>query len=92
MASNAFDVAGKVAIVTGSSRGLGQYFGRALASTGADLVITSRNAGSLQAFQKEIEAMGHHAFSRLNWTFATTAVFNGWSKPRTLTTAKSTSS
>jgi gluconate 5-dehydrogenase len=63
MASNTFDLAGKVAIVTGASRGLGQYFGRALASAGADLVITSRNAGSLHAFQKEIEAMGCRAFA-----------------------------
>jgi NAD(P)-dependent dehydrogenase (short-subunit alcohol dehydrogenase family) len=30
-----FDLTGKVAIVTGASRGLGQYFGRALARAGA---------------------------------------------------------
>ncbi len=29
-----FDLTGKVAIVTGTSRGLGQYFGRALAKAG----------------------------------------------------------
>ncbi len=40
---NLFDLSGKVAIVTGTSRGLGQYFGRALAQAGADLVITSRD-------------------------------------------------
>ena len=37
-----FSVAGKVAVVTGASRGLGQTFARALAKAGADLVITSR--------------------------------------------------
>jgi NAD(P)-dependent dehydrogenase (short-subunit alcohol dehydrogenase family) len=63
MAGNAFDLTGKVAIVTGTSRGLGQYFGRALASAGADLVITSRKLSSLQAFQKEIEAIGRRAFA-----------------------------
>lgn len=49
-----FDLSGKVAIVTGSSRGLGQYFARALAGAGADLVITSRQLSSLDAFQKEL--------------------------------------
>lgn len=56
-----FDLIGKVAIVTGTSRGLGQYFGRALAKAGADLVITSRNLESLHAFQEEIEALGRRA-------------------------------
>ena len=39
-----FDLTGRVAIVTGASRGLGQIFGRALARAGADLVVTSRRA------------------------------------------------
>jgi NAD(P)-dependent dehydrogenase (short-subunit alcohol dehydrogenase family) len=55
---NLFDLTGKVAIVTGASRGLGQYFSRALASAGADLVITSRTLESLQPFQKELESTG----------------------------------
>jgi gluconate 5-dehydrogenase len=53
-----FDLTGKVAIVTGTSRGLGQYMARALARAGADLVITSRDAATLQNFQSEIEALG----------------------------------
>ncbi|MBC8101939.1 MAG: glucose 1-dehydrogenase [Cytophagales bacterium] len=57
-----FDLTGKVAVVTGASRGLGQYFGRALARAGADLVITSRErGGGLAEFQKEIEALGRRA-------------------------------
>lgn len=57
--SNAnFDLHGKVAIVTGASRGLGQYFSRALAEAGADLVITSRSRDSLDDFAAEIEALG----------------------------------
>jgi len=58
---NLFDLSGKVAIVTGTSRGLGQYFGRALARAGADLVITSRNLESLTQFKKEIESIGKRA-------------------------------
>ncbi|HWQ54899.1 MAG TPA: glucose 1-dehydrogenase [Bryobacteraceae bacterium] len=56
-----FDLSGQVAIVTGASRGLGQYLSRALARAGADLVITSRTLESLAPFQKEIEAMGRRA-------------------------------
>ena len=56
-----FDLTDRVAIVTGASRGLGQYFGRALARAGADLVITSRNVESLGAFKAEIEALGRRA-------------------------------
>ena len=61
MTSALFDLSGKVAIVTGASRGLGQYFGRALARAGADLVITSRHLDALTDFQAEIEALGRRA-------------------------------
>jgi len=61
MDQSPFSLAGKVAVVTGASRGLGQYFGRALAKAGADLVITSRDAGTLGPFQTEIEGLGRRA-------------------------------
>ena len=63
MEQNSFDLTGKVAIVTGTSRGLGQGFARALARAGADLVITSRDASTLAAFQKEIEALGRRVLA-----------------------------
>lgn len=58
MSTDLFDLTGKTAIVTGTSRGLGQYMGRALARAGADLVITSRNKDSLAEFRHEIEDLG----------------------------------
>jgi len=61
MTKNLFDLTGKVAMVTGTSRGLGQYMGRALARAGADLIITSRTKDSLADFAKEIEALGRKA-------------------------------
>jgi NAD(P)-dependent dehydrogenase (short-subunit alcohol dehydrogenase family) len=60
---SAFDLSGKVAIVTGAGRGLGQTFARALARAGADLVITSRSIDTLKAFQHEVESMGRRALS-----------------------------
>jgi NAD(P)-dependent dehydrogenase (short-subunit alcohol dehydrogenase family) len=61
MGNTMFDLTGKVAVVTGTSRGLGQYFGRALAEAGADLVITSRQKDSLGPFRQEIETLGREA-------------------------------
>jgi gluconate 5-dehydrogenase len=56
-----FDLTGQVALVTGASRGLGQYFARALAAAGADLIVTSRRKDDLLPFVAEIEALGRRA-------------------------------
>ena len=61
MNTTAFDLTGKVALLTGASRGLGQYFGRALARAGADLIITSRQPAFLKPFQAEIKSFGRKA-------------------------------
>jgi NAD(P)-dependent dehydrogenase (short-subunit alcohol dehydrogenase family) len=61
MNAHSFDLTGKVALVTGTSRGLGQYLGRALARAGADLVITSRDPASLKDFEAEVEGLGRRA-------------------------------
>ena len=61
MTSSLFDLSGQVALVTGASRGLGQYFGRALARAGADLIVTSRRKGDLLPFVAEIEGLGRTA-------------------------------
>jgi NAD(P)-dependent dehydrogenase (short-subunit alcohol dehydrogenase family) len=63
MSENLFDLTGQVAIVTGTSRGLGQYFARALARAGADLVLTSRTRESLADFEAEIKALGRRVVS-----------------------------
>ncbi len=57
-----FDLSGKVALVTGTSRGLGQYFARALARAGADIAMTSRDKQSLSTFADEIRALGRQCF------------------------------
>ncbi len=56
-----FDLTGQTALITGASRGLGQYFGRALAKAGADLIVTSRKRDDLASFVAEIEGLGREA-------------------------------
>jgi gluconate 5-dehydrogenase len=63
MSDSLFDLSGKVALVTGTSRGLGQYFARALARAGADIAVTSRDKQSLSAFADEIRALGRQTLS-----------------------------
>ena len=58
MSLKEFDLTGRVALVTGCSRGLGQIFARALADAGADLIVTSRKLDDVQPFADEIESMG----------------------------------
>jgi NAD(P)-dependent dehydrogenase (short-subunit alcohol dehydrogenase family) len=56
-----FDLSGKVALVTGGSRGLGYQMSKAFAARGADVIICSRKLESCQAVAREIEAMGRRA-------------------------------
>jgi NAD(P)-dependent dehydrogenase (short-subunit alcohol dehydrogenase family) len=58
-----FDLSGHVALVTGTSRGLGQYMARALAKAGADLVLTSRGVDRLSAFETEMKSLGRRTLS-----------------------------
>ena len=56
--STLFDLAGKFALVTGASRGLGREFALTLARAGAEVAITSRTADSLDATRAAIEKLG----------------------------------
>ncbi len=58
MSANLFDLTGKIALVTGASRGLGKTFALALARAGADVAITSRTLASLDETKGLVEALG----------------------------------
>lgn len=62
MISEQLSLAGKTAIVTGSGRGLGRAMALAMAEAGADLVITARTLGEIEAVGKEVEQCGRTAF------------------------------
>jgi NAD(P)-dependent dehydrogenase (short-subunit alcohol dehydrogenase family) len=58
-----FDLTGRVAIVTGGSRGIGRAIAHAYAQAGAAVVIASRKADACQAVADEIEDAGGQALA-----------------------------
>lgn len=56
-----FDLSGRVALVTGAARGLGEATALALAHAGADVVLGLRDASSTPAVAGAIEALGRRA-------------------------------
>jgi len=54
---------GKVAIVTGSGRGLGRAMAIALADAGADLVVTARTPSEIEETAREIERIGRRVLT-----------------------------
>jgi NAD(P)-dependent dehydrogenase (short-subunit alcohol dehydrogenase family) len=57
-----FSLAGKKALVTGASRGIGQVIAVAFAQAGADVALVARGADGLAATAKEVRDLGRQAF------------------------------
>jgi NAD(P)-dependent dehydrogenase (short-subunit alcohol dehydrogenase family) len=58
-----FSLAGKVALVTGASSGLGSGFARALAQAGADVALAARRRSGLEATSRQIQDLGRKALA-----------------------------
>lgn len=58
-----FDFTGKVALVTGGSRGLGYQMVKAFAERGADVIIASRKLENCEAVAEEVRALGRKALA-----------------------------
>jgi NAD(P)-dependent dehydrogenase (short-subunit alcohol dehydrogenase family) len=58
-----FDLTGKVALITGGSRGLGLQMVRAFARHGADVIIASRKLDACEAAAQEVRALGRRAMA-----------------------------
>jgi len=58
-----FDLSGKTAVITGSSRGIGKAIALAMAAFGARVVISSRKADACEAVAAEIRAAGGSALA-----------------------------
>ena len=61
--NNLFDLSGKIALVTGGSRGLGREMSLAFARAGADVVVASRKLESCAETVAEIEALGRRGLA-----------------------------
>ncbi|MGB1274887.1 MAG: SDR family NAD(P)-dependent oxidoreductase, partial [Nannocystaceae bacterium] len=72
----AFDLTGKVAIVTGSSRGIGRSIALHLADAGARVVVSSRKQPACEAVVEEIVDRGGQATAiTCNTTFPTAKTY-----------------
>lgn len=55
------DLSGRIALVTGASRGIGYFLARGLAAAGAHVVAVARTTGGLEELDDEIKASGGQA-------------------------------
>ena len=58
-----FDLSGKIALITGGSRGLGYQMAKAFAERGADIVVASRKLDACEEVAEEIRKLGRKALA-----------------------------
>ena len=63
MSLNLFDLTGKVAVVTGSGKGIGKALALGMAQAGADVVVTARTESDIESTAADIRAAGRRALA-----------------------------
>ena len=86
MTTNLFDLDGKIALITGASRGIGRAIAELLAEQGAHVIVTSRKADDCEAVAADIVAAGANGMGdSTSWSTTprptpTSATY--WTRPR----------